>query len=544
MFGTVKGRVVVILLVIIAAGWSLYDNYASCVKTSSTPESCSVVRLGLDLQGGMHLALEVADPDGTMTPEARADATDRALQVIRTRIDEFGVEEPLIQKVGDTRIIVELAGITDEQRAKEIIQQTAFLEFQLVTDGQAIVNALPRIDRAIVQALGPEGLPAETGTERQGESVEDLLFGGRDTARAQEETTEADSIAQARPLTALLLDGGPGQFLVAAEDVRTVERYLELPEVQRVIPRGVELRWAAELESVGAQLYRRLYALEDRPIMTGAELENAVAGRSPQNYQPQVNFELTRSGGRIFSEVTGRHIGDQLAIVLDNRVFSAPVINARIGRSGVIEMGQGTLQEANDLALVLRAGALPAPLEIVEERTVGPSLGADSINQGMIAGVLGVVAVILIMIVYYRVAGFLAVLALGVYVLLVLGGLAAFNATLTAPGIAGLILTIGMAVDANVLIFERIREELAVGKAVRTAVDEGYNNALSAIVDSNLTTLLTALILFQFGTGPVRGFAVTLSIGIIASFFSAVYVTRSLFLIYLQRKRATETISI
>lgn len=544
MFGTVKGRVVVILLVIIAAGWSLYDNYASCVKTSSTPESCSVVRLGLDLQGGMHLALEVADPDGTMTPEARADATDRALQVIRTRIDEFGVEEPLIQKVGDTRIIVELAGITDEQRAKEIIQQTAFLEFQLVTDGQAIVNALPRIDRAIVQALGPEGLPAETGTERQGESVEDLLFGGRDTARAQEETAEADSIAQARPLTALLLDGGPGQFLVAAEDVRTVERYLELPEVQRVTPRGVELRWAAELESVGAQLYRRLYALEDRPIMTGAELENAVAGRSPQNYQPQVNFELTRSGGRIFSEVTGRHIGDQLAIVLDNRVFSAPVINARIGRSGVIEMGQGTLQEANDLALVLRAGALPAPLEIVEERTVGPSLGADSINQGMIAGVLGVVAVILIMIVYYRVAGFLAVLALGVYVLLVLGGLAAFNATLTAPGIAGLILTIGMAVDANVLIFERIREELAVGKAVRTAVDEGFNNALSAIVDSNLTTLLTALILFQFGTGPVRGFAVTLSIGIIASFFSAVYVTRSLFLIYLQRKRATETISI
>src|SRR5690606_33132167 len=242
--------------------------------------------------------------------------TDRALQVIRTRIDEFGVEEPLIQKVGDTRIIVELAGITDEQRAKEIIQQTAFLELQLVTDGQATVNALPRIDRAIVQALGPEGLPAETGTERQGESVEDLLFGGRDTARAQEETTEADSIAQARPLTALLLDGGPGQFLVAAEDVRTVERYLELPEVQRVIPRGVELRWAAELESVGAQLYRRLYALEDRPIMTGAELENAVAGRSPQNYQPQVNFELTRSGGRIFSEVTGRHIGDQLAIVL------------------------------------------------------------------------------------------------------------------------------------------------------------------------------------------------------------------------------------
>src|SRR5690606_6390363 len=185
MLGTLKGRFIVIFLVLAASGWYLYRNGLT---------------LGLDLQGGMHLALEVDDSERALTPEARADATDRALQVIRTRIDEFGVEEPLIQKVGDTRIIVELAGITDEQRAKEIIQQTAFLEFQLVTDGQAIVNALPRIDRAIVQALGPEGLPAETGTERQGESVEDLLFGGRDTARAQEETTEADSIAQARPL--------------------------------------------------------------------------------------------------------------------------------------------------------------------------------------------------------------------------------------------------------------------------------------------------------------------------------------------------------
>lgn len=544
MFGTVKGRVAIILVVILAAGWFLYRNHAGCVKTSSNPENCSVVRLGLDLQGGMHLALEVADPDGTMTPEARADATDRALQVIRTRIDEFGVEEPLVQKVGDTRIIVELAGITDEQRAKEIVKQTAFLEFRLVTDGQAFINALPRIDRAIVQAIGPEGLPAETSTQRPGESVEDLIWGRRDTAQAQDETSQADSLARARPLTALLLDGGPGQFLVASEDVATVERYLAIPEVQRAIPRGVDLRWGANVEGVGAQQYRRLYALEDRPIMTGAELENAVAGRDPQTFQPQVNFELTRSGGRVFSDVTGRHIGDQLAIILDNRVFSAPVINARIGRNGVIEMGQATLEDANQLALVLRAGALPAPIEIVEERTVGPSLGADSINQGMIAGLIGVAAVILIMIVYYRVAGALAVVSLGVYVLLVLGGLAAFSATLTAPGIAGLILTIGMAVDANVLIFERIREELALGKTVRSAVDEGFDNALSAIVDSNLTTLLTALILFQFGTGPVRGFAVTLSIGIIASFFSAVYVTRSLFLIYLQRKRATETLSI
>src|SRR5690606_19125574 len=236
---------------------------------------------------------------------------------------------------------------------------------------------------------------------------------------------------------------------------------------------------------------------------------------------------------------------DRIAIVLDNRVYSAPVVNERIaGGRGQIEMGQAPLQEANDLALVLRAGALPAPLDIIEERTVGPSLGADSIAKGKIAGIVGVALVVVIMIAYYRFAGVLAVLALGVYALIVLGGMATLNATLTAPGIAGLILSIGMAVDANVLIFERIREELAAGRSVRMAVDEGFSNAMSAIVDSNITTLMTALILFEVGTGPVRGFAVTLSIGIIASFFAAVYVTRTLFLLYLQRKRAVEAISI
>jgi preprotein translocase subunit SecD len=202
------------------------------------------------------------------------------------------------------------------------------------------------------------------------------------------------------------------------------------------------------------------------------------------------------------------------------------------------------MEEANDLALVLRAGALPAPLQIIEERTVGASLGQDSIEQGMMAGIIGLLLVVVIMIVYYRVSGLLAVMALSVYVVLVLGGLAALNATLTLPGIAGLILSIGMAVDANVLIFERIREELAEDRALRTAVDEGFANALSAIVDANITTLITALILFQFGTGPVRGFAVTLSIGIIASFFTALYVTRTLFLVYLQGKTIGDTVSI
>jgi len=254
---------------------------------------------------------------------------------------------------------------------------------------------------------------------------------------------------------------------------------------------------------------------------------------------------LSRAGGRLFQRFSGQHVGDFLAIVLDNEVMSAPVIRDRIGARGQIEMGAGTpLDEARDLALVLRAGALPAKLNIIEERTVGPSLGQDSIDQGKVAGMVGIVLVFLIMIGYYRVAGVLAVMALGVYVVLVLGGLAGIGAVLTVPGIAGLILSIGMAVDANVLIFERIREELAAGRATRTAVDEGFAHALSAIVDANITTLITALILFNFGTGPVKGFAVTLSIGIVASFFSALFVTRSFFLVYIHGKKASDPISI
>jgi preprotein translocase subunit SecD len=219
-------------------------------------------------------------------------------------------------------------------------------------------------------------------------------------------------------------------------------------------------------------------------------------------------------------------------------------VQSRIGANGQIDMGQAEMQEASDLALVLRAGALAKPLTVVERRSVGPSLGQDSIDQGKIAGMIGIALVVVIMIVYYRFAGMLAVGALSLYTLYVLGGLAGFGASLTAPGIAGFILSLGMAVDANVLIFERIREELLAGRSTRAAVDAGFQHAMSAIVDSNLTTIITALILYQVGTGPVRGFAVTLSIGIAASFFSAVYVTRTFFLVYLDRKRPSDPISI
>ncbi len=555
MFKSLKVRFIVILAVVVASLGYLYQNYQ---------ETGSVVRLGLDLQGGMHLVLEVDDPEGTWSIEERSDAIDRAERIIRNRVDELGVEEPIIQKVGQDRLIVELAGITDEERARDIIGQTAMLEWNLVRPLSDIEPGLPRIDRTIVGALGADSIRAlgrQMEVEVQEDRVEDVLFGEptpepqepMDEQDLPEEEVEAEELfpdldeedADLRPFSSLLLSSDQdGVFLVATEDYPLVQQFLELPEVQAVLPRTVTLSWGWQPIGIGARTYRELYVLQREAFLTGEMLEDAQSTRDAQFNQAIVQFQLSRAGGRRFSDLTGRHIGDRIAILLDGEVVSAPVVRSRIGARGQIELGQADMAEARDLALVLRAGALPAPLRIMEERTVGPSLGQDSIEQGQMAGLIGLFLVVLIMIGYYRVTGLLAVSALLVYTALVLGGLAALNATLTLPGIAGLILSIGMAVDANVLIFERIREELDAGRAVRTAVDEGFGHALSAIVDANLTTLITALILFQFGTGPVRGFAVTLSIGIIASFFTALYVTRSFYLIYLSGKKATDTISI
>jgi preprotein translocase subunit SecD len=247
----------------------------------------------------------------------------------------------------------------------------------------------------------------------------------------------------------------------------------------------------------------------------------------------------------MFERETGRHVNDFMAIILDGRVQGTPpVIKSQIGQRGQIELGSSSLQDANDLALVLRAGALPAPLVIVEERTIGPSLGKDSINDGIRAGIVGVILVVLIMVVFYRLSGVLAVAALALYVLFTLAGLAGFGFTLTLPGLAGLVLSVGIAVDANVLIFERIREELQHGKLVRTAVDEGFTHAMTAIIDSNVSTALTAFILYLVGTGPVQGFAITLIIGIAASMITAVFVVRTFFMIWLQRRPDMVTLSV
>ena len=570
MFGSVRWRLIWIAVLVAICGFALVPETLVDEVTGES-EQVWPLKLGLDLQGGMHLAVEIYDPEGTLSGEDLDDAVDRTLTTIRNRIDEFGVREPTIQRSGN-RIIIELAGVDDPEQAKRIATETAFMEFKVITDGQEFVDALDRIDRAIVNEVGIENLEVTTLETEPEVDLGDILGAVADSAEEEdpaetgdpleaddpspdsvspegEEADAADAVdeATARPLSALLGQGRIlGEYLVAQEDQPTAAAWLELESVREALPREVTIHWGVEQVGAGAGSYVPLYVLEAEPLITGDMLQDAgPANRDPTFNQPIVPFETTRRGSRIFERGTARNIGQNMAIVLDDRVQSYAVIRSVLSRRAQIELTPGaSFQEAQELALVLRAGALPMPIEVVEERNVSASLGEDSIRQGRTAFTIGIVGVIILMMLYYRAAGVLAVGALLVYVTLMLGGLAGLDATLTLPGIAGLILSIGMAVDANVLIFERVREELAAGKTPRTAVDAGFANALSAIVDANLTTLITGIILFQFGTGAVRGFAVTLCIGILASFFSAVYVTRTFFIMYLNRRGSRESVSI
>ncbi|MFH1176644.1 MAG: protein translocase subunit SecD [Acidobacteriota bacterium] len=399
----------------------------------------------------------------TLRPEVVRSVKDMAvrqgLETIRNRIDQFGVAEPVIQRQGieGDRIVVQLPGVDDPVRVKELIRATAFLEIKPVV--------------------------------REAPSEEALLATSNGV----------------------------------------------IPEDSEVISGDVE-----DLE--GRVTGRDYYLLKKASVVTGRDLRTARRSQDQYN-QPAVHFGFNPDGARKFEAYTTAHIGDRMAIVLDNKVRSAPVIRGVISDSGIIE-GNFSIQGAEDLALVLRAGALPASITYLEERTVGPSLGRDSIVRGVRAGLAGLAAIVIFMLIYYKGSGINANLALVLNAVLLLGVLGAFKATLTLPGIAGIILTIGMAVDSNVLIFERIREELELGKTVRSAVDLGFSRALSAIIDSNLTTIISALFLFQFGTGPIKGFAVTLTIGLTVSMFTAVFVSKTLFLSILTRRTAATTLSV
>ena len=532
------------------------------------------IQLGLDLQGGMHLVLELDESDRSFDDEERQDAIDRALEIIRNRVDQFGVSEPLIQKVGEERIIVELPGIQEEERAKDLVQRTAFLEFQMVVDGRELT------DRLWESRVGVDGwklrnrlgdVPAAlAGRPEGGEAA-----GSANTTAA--ETTAADSLAPApvasagdttesttlgeflgqdegepvgrsgdseNPLSSMLQTEPVGaeafNLLVDETEVDRVLAMLADPAVRQAIGTGHEWLWSGDATAFAdGRSYRRLYLVDADPQMTGEAIATAAAGFDPQQMnQPIVTLRMTDEGANRFAEVTGRHVGDRMAIVLDEVVRMAPNIRQRItGGNAQIE-GLDWVGEAREIAIVRRVGALPAPLEIIEERTVVPSLGADSIESGRRAGLLGILAVAVFMVLYYRTSGLVADLALALNIVLIMAGLAGFGATLTLPGIAGLILTVGMAVDANVLVFERVREELAIGKSVRAALDAGYERAFVTILDAQITTLIAAAVLFQFGTGPIKGFAVVLTIGILTSIFTAVFVTRTVFETWTRRSAA------
>lgn len=558
---SLKYRIGIIAALVLLSLWSLFPRTTvERVKRDGVFVYDTVrrvpLKLGLDLQGGMHLALEIDESEGRV--ENPEEAIQRALTVVRSRVDELGVSEPVVQSVGEDRMIVELPGVDDPQRAQDIVQKSAFLQFQITDKTQALDRVLPRLD-AIVRERGSQAAPVAAATDTaaapatpaplQSLFSRDTAAGdtlARDTAAADTGATDTAALAATTdgPVSSLIQQGTmPGEYFVARDMVDRMEQYLAIPEVQSALPPGKVLRWSTDTTVLASRQYRPLYVLDARAILTGENLTDAQPNQTPIE-GTIVSFELNNEGGRIFRRETGRHIGDYMAIVLDNRVMGRPpVIQGAIGTRGQITMGGRDLQAAQDLALVLRAGALPVPLKVAYVGTIGPSLGADSIRSGLIAGAISIAFVIIGMLYYYRRSGALAVAGLATFVLFTLAMLASFGAVLTLPGIAGLVLSIGMAVDANVLIFERIREEIVGGKTVRMAVEEGFRHAMSAIVDSNVTTALTAAVLYQYGTGPIQGFAVTLLAGLAASMVSAIFVVRTLYMIWLSR-RQLQTLSI
>ncbi len=541
-------RWIVVAATVVAALWYLVPTWRLYSMSSDRRDEIrqadpqgwdelksKAIKLGLDLQGGMHLVLELDESARSFTGDEKKDAIDRALEIIRNRVDQFGVSEPLIQKVGDERIIVELPGIQDEARAKDLVQRTAFLEFQMVRNADETTQVIKDIDAALAgRSFGADSTGAAPATATAGDSTrpdstraDSAQSLGEFLGSQGQAADQGGASVQMQPL------GVPGQaeFLVEESQVARVKRMLADSASQQALPDEYEWLWAGDVQTFpDGRSYRPLYLVDKQPELTGEAVATAAAGFDTQlTNQPIVTLDLTPQGSETFADATGRHVNERMAIVLDQVVRMAPNIRQRITGGRARIEGFDSIEEARDIAIVLRAGALPAPLKIIEERTVGPSLGADSIRQSRLAGILGLIAVAAFMVFYYRASGIVADGALALNMVLILAALAGFGATLTLPGIAGLILTVGMAVDANVLIFERIREELALGKSVRAAIDAGYDRAFVTILDAQITTLIAAAVLFQFGTGPIKGFAVVLTIGIISSIFTAVFVTRTFF---------------
>ena len=442
------------------------------------------------------------------------DSIKRVIEIIQNRVDQFGVAEPTIQKQGNNRVIVELAGIEDSERARDLLQSTALLELMIVKNVES-TNAIIRQIDSIVSS-------EKTEKETENNEIDDLF----DSASSSE-----------LGFSSLLISVG-GNLAIASQDLSALKNILLNEDVKQILEATNSTILTSDssiklVNEIGEEEeFYTLYHLFDNAELTGGVIEDAQMRLSQAGVtagQAVVEVEMNSEGSREWARITGANINNRIAIVLDKKVHMAPVIRSQIFGGGTVIEGMDSIQEAEDLAIVLRAGALPVPVTIAEERTVGASLGADSISKGTLSMGIGLLLVIFFIVFFYKMSGLIASFSVMWTLILLLGVLALLEATLTLPGIAGLILTVGMSVDANVIIFERIKEELRNGKSVRSAIDSGYERAIRTIVDANLTTGIAAAVLYQYGSGPIKGFATVLFWGIIVSMFTAIIVTRFVF---------------
>lgn len=606
-------KLFLILAVFVLSLYLLYPTYKLSQMSDAEKDSIQIedrnaiidlksrsVNLGLDLQGGMHVILEVdvkellyqlaknkneaftealdktaieiqdSDEDfitvfnGNLSDrnsrlvryygsrelsseddvisylrDQTSETVTRAKEILTNRVDEFGVSEPIIQQQGENRIIIELAGITDPTRVRQLIGKTAKLEFRLLKDREILLAVAEKMHAFVQSKIAPmdttEKEVDDEGAEADTSVSLDELFGSEESQEAAVDTSgkEKDDLFEQNLF--FLHPSSQRTLLVPIDKKEKFREFLTLKDVQKIIldeAGDVEFLWGSKAEY--EDQFIEVFLVNTRSELTGETIMEADP-RAGSQMDPtsigkyEVSFTLNDDGTRIFSRVTGANIKKRLAVILDKQVYLAPEIQVKIrdGRSRIT--GLNTMEEAQDLSIILRAGALPAPVRIIEERTVGPSLGLDSILSGSRSALYGMILVALFMLLYYKLSGALANMALALNIIFIMAVMAYFNATLTLPGIAGIILTIGIAVDANVLIFERIREELQKGKTIKSAIDQGYGNALSAIMDANVTTFIASVVLYTFGSGPIKGFALTLMIGIVASMFTAIVVTRVVF---------------
>ncbi|MBK6506752.1 MAG: protein translocase subunit SecD [Ignavibacteria bacterium] len=535
---------------------------------------------------------------------------DRAVEIVRNRIDQYGVAEPQIQKIGNSRIVVELPGVSNPQEVRKLLEGTALLEFKLIYDPQSTVKVMEAINKAMVGdtttvADTLKTIPSSDTAKKVSESLTDStnklnptsastkgetskLTGSpgqdtnakndvkkvdvtkkqdtvkkkdttknvntdtsvktEDTSVTETDTGAATDTSQAQlseeefkakfpffAMVGLNQESGTADGYVKDSDRDKIERILNREDVKAVIPSDMQFAWSNKTFDAQGEKIHVLYAIKKDPELTGKVIVNAMANIDPTSNTPIVTMEMDGEGSSDWARITGANINKRIAIVLDNVIYSAPVVRSKItGGNSQIE-GMANVQEAKLLEIVLKAGALPAPVKIIEERSIGPSLGEDSIKAGVSSSIAALILVALFMIFYYKFGGSVADFAVIINTLIILGIMASLKATLTLPGIAGLILSIGMSVDTNVLIFERIREELDSGKPLRTSVDLGYKKAFSAIIDSHFTSIITGIILYQFGSGPIQGFALTLIFGLVANLFTAIVVTHVIFDIMIEK---------